>query len=283
MKKFIQLSIGLFFIFVFLQSCDNTVAKIVLNEDLEYVVDVYGDEEDFFEPVAGVYPVTEKDGKLQVTIEFEKTKNTSSKKYIAEEFILNPSDKYDYIKINGKEIEFQAENRTSAAQDLLKAKVGDKVKVTFSYLPVDKQSKQELVEKIYSCDFDLTLEEEEESTDNSSSLSSFSDGDDAEGDSDEDGDDAEGDSDEDDDELASSKNSTNWDKVLDEYESYVNQYIVLMKKAQNGDMSAMNEYAKMLEKAQSFADKLENADDAMTPAQMARYTKITAKMTQAAY
>ncbi|MBR6125581.1 hypothetical protein IKQ19_18650 [Candidatus Saccharibacteria bacterium] len=274
MKKFIQLSIGLFFIFVFLQSCDKTVAKIVLNEDLEYVVDVYGDEEDFFEPVAGVYPVTEKDGKLQVTIEFEKTKNTSSKKYIAEEFILNPSDKDDhYIKVNGKEIEFQAENRTSAAQDLLKAKVGDKVKVTFSYLPVDKQSKQELVGKIYSCDFDLSLEEEEENIENTSSLSSFSNDDDSEDDGD----------DEDDEEIASSKNSTNWDKVLDEYESYVNQYIVLMKKAKNGDMSAMNEYAKMLEKAQNFADKLEDADDAMTTAQMARYTKITAKMTQAAY
>lgn len=273
MKKIIKFSVGLLLCSFFLQSCDKTVAKIILSDDLEYRVDVYGDEEDFFEPVAGVYPVTEKDGKLQVTIEFEKTKNTSSKKYIAEEFILYPSDKDDdYIEVNGKEIEFQAENRTSAAQDLLKAKVGDKVKVTFSYLPVDKQSKQELVEKIYSCNFDLTLEEEEESTDNSSSLSSFSDGDDAEGDSDED-----------DDELASSKNSTNWDKVLDEYESYVNQYIVLMKKAQNGDMSAMNEYAKMLETAQSFADKLENADDAMTPAQMARYTKITAKMTQAAY
>mgnify|MGYP003397680814 CR=1 FL=1 len=274
MKKFIQLSIGLFFIFVFLQSCDKTVAKIVLNEDLEYVVDVYGDEEDFFEPVAGVYPVTEKDGKLQVTIEFEKTKNTSSKKYIAEEFILNPSDKDDhYIKVNGKEIEFQAENRTSAAQDLLNAKVGDKVKVSFSYLPVDKQSKQELVGKIYSCDFDLSLEEEEENIENTSSLSSFSNDDDSEDDGD----------DEDDEEIASSKNSTNWDKVLDEYESYVNQYIVLMKKAKNGDMSAMNEYAKMLEKAQNFADKLEDADDAMTTAQMTRYTKITAKMTQAAY
>lgn len=273
MKKIIKFSVGLLFMSVLLQSCDKTVAKIILSDDLEYRVCVYGDEEDFFEPVAGVYPVTEKDGKLQVTIEFEKTKNTSSKKYIAEEFILIPSDKDDdYIMANGKEVEFQAENRTSAAQDLLKAKVGDKVKVTFSYLPVDKQSKQELVGKIYSCDFDLTLEEEEESTDNSSSLSSFSDGDDAEGDSDED-----------DDELASSKNSTNWDKVLDEYESYVNQYIVLMKKAQNGDMSAINEYAEMLEKAESFADKLENADDAMTPAQMARYTKITAKMTQAAY
>ena len=140
-------------------------------------------------------------------------------------------------------------------------------------MPVDKQSKQELVGKIYSCDFDLSLEEEEENIENTSSLSSFSNDDDSEDDGD----------DEDDEEIASSKNSTNWDKVLDEYESYVNQYIVLMKKAKNGDMSAMNEYAKMLEKAQNFADKLEDADDAMTTAQMARYTKITAKMTQAAY
>lgn len=91
------------------------------------------------------------------------------------------------------------------------------------------------------------------------------------------------DDDDDDDNMTSSKSSTNWDAVLNEYESYVNQYIALMKKAQNGDMSAMSDYAKMLEKAERLSDKLDNAEDEMTSAQLSRYLKITNKMANAAF
>lgn len=92
------------------------------------------------------------------------------------------------------------------------------------------------------------------------------------------------DDEEDDDEIdASSKSSTNWDAVLNEYESYVNQYIALMKKAQKGDMSAMSDYAKMLEKAERLSDKLDDAEDEMTSTQLSRYMKITSKMASAAF
>ena len=47
MKKIALLSIVFPLLFT-LQSCKNGVAKIVLNEDLDYVVDVYGGEDDFF-------------------------------------------------------------------------------------------------------------------------------------------------------------------------------------------------------------------------------------------
>jgi hypothetical protein len=87
----------------------------------------------------------------------------------------------------------------------------------------------------------------------------------------------------DDDDLASSKGSTNWDAVLNEYESYVNQYIALMKKVQKGDMSAMSEYPKMLEKAERLSDKLDDAEDEMTSTQLSRYLKITNKMANAAF
>ena len=89
--------------------------------------------------------------------------------------------------------------------------------------------------------------------------------------------------DDDDDDISSSKSSTNWDAVLDEYESYVNQYIAFMKKAQKGDMSAMNDYAKMLEKAERLSDKLGGAEDEMTSTQLSRYMKITNKMANAAF
>ena len=73
----------------------------------------------------------------------------------------------------------------------------------------------------------------------------------------------------------------NWDKLLDEYEKYVDQYIKTYKKAMKGDMSAMTEYVKLAEKAQTIANKLEKAEDEMSTAQLKRYTKITEKMLKA--
>lgn len=75
--------------------------------------------------------------------------------------------------------------------------------------------------------------------------------------------------------------SSDWDSVLDEYEDYVNQYIKLYKKAMEGDMSAMSEYAGMLEKAQSLFSKLENAQGEMTAAQISRMNSIQMKMVNA--
>lgn len=70
-------------------------------------------------------------------------------------------------------------------------------------------------------------------------------------------------------------------EALDEYEELVNQYIKLYKKAMEGDMSAMSEYAGMLEKAQSLFSKLENAQGEMTASQLARLNKIQMKMVNA--
>ncbi len=70
----------------------------------------------------------------------------------------------------------------------------------------------------------------------------------------------------------------NWDAVLDSYEKYVNNYVRLMKKANAGDASAMSEYPSMLQEAQEFSEKLSNAQGELTSAQMARYLRITKKM-----
>ena len=72
-----------------------------------------------------------------------------------------------------------------------------------------------------------------------------------------------------------------WDKVLNEYEKYVDQYIKTYKKAMKGDMTAMSEYVKLAEKAQKLAEQLEDAEDDMSAAQLKRYAKITEKMTKA--
>ena len=89
---------------------------------------------------------------------------------------------------------------------------------------------------------------------------------------------------EDDDESISSSStgSADWDSMLDSYKQYVNKYIALLKKAANGDMSAMAEYAGLIQKAQELSDKMNGAQGDMSASQWARYMKITTKMTTAA-
>ncbi len=84
------------------------------------------------------------------------------------------------------------------------------------------------------------------------------------------------------DDYEETSSSDDWDSVLDDYEEYVDSYIRLFKKAQNGDLSAMSEYASMLDKANSLSNKLEKAEDSMTSKQLARYEKITLKMASVA-
>ena len=81
--------------------------------------------------------------------------------------------------------------------------------------------------------------------------------------------------------VAAPASSTDWDKVLDSYEQYVNKYIAVYKKVQAGDMSAYAQMASLMEKYQKLAEQLENAQDEMTSAQVARYLKITQKLASA--
>lgn len=81
---------------------------------------------------------------------------------------------------------------------------------------------------------------------------------------------------------AAASSSTDWDDVLDRYERYVDKYISVMKKAQNGDLSALQECASLLDEANELSDKLASAKSDMTAAQVARYTKIMSKMASAA-
>ena len=82
--------------------------------------------------------------------------------------------------------------------------------------------------------------------------------------------------------ATTSKSNNDIDAYLKSYEEYVDQYIKLMKKAKDGDMSAMTEYAEYMEKATDLSEKMEKAESEMSSAQMAKFLKIQAKLTQAA-
>ena len=80
----------------------------------------------------------------------------------------------------------------------------------------------------------------------------------------------------------SSSGSEDWDALLNAYENYVDKYISYMNKAAKGDMTALAEYPSLMEKAQEFSEKLQNAQGEMSSSQWARYSKITMKMANAA-
>lgn len=84
-----------------------------------------------------------------------------------------------------------------------------------------------------------------------------------------------------DEEESASSNGEDWDALLDSYEEYVDSYISLLKKASDGDLNAMSEYADHLNKAQEFSKKLTDSTDEMTVSQVNRFNKITQKMLQA--
>lgn len=80
--------------------------------------------------------------------------------------------------------------------------------------------------------------------------------------------------------VENNNTATNWDKMLDDYDNYVTEYIKFYKKAQKGDNSAITEYSSMMEKAVSLQSSLKNAqnDKSLSGTQAARMLKIQAKM-----
>ncbi len=78
----------------------------------------------------------------------------------------------------------------------------------------------------------------------------------------------------------SHKGSKDWDKLLDDYEEYINQCVKIAKKMQNGDMDVMTDYADLLEKAKEFQQNLEKAkkNNFLSSSQIRRMLKIQNKM-----
>jgi len=72
-----------------------------------------------------------------------------------------------------------------------------------------------------------------------------------------------------------------FDSVLDNYEEYVDEYVVFYKKAMSGDESALSEYTSILEKAQELQTSLEASSSEMTAKQASRMLKIQQKLLNA--
>ena len=79
-----------------------------------------------------------------------------------------------------------------------------------------------------------------------------------------------------------SMSDDNFNQMMDDYEDYIDEYIKFYKKAMNGDLTALSNYPKMLEKAEAMDKSMSAAQGDMTAKQVARFLKIQLKLTNAA-
>ena len=84
------------------------------------------------------------------------------------------------------------------------------------------------------------------------------------------------------DETATVTGTQDWDKILKDYEEYTDKYIELMKKVKKNDMSAMNDYQEMYDKAEKFGNDLEKGQSTLSQAQLSKMMKIQTKLANAA-
>ncbi len=87
-----------------------------------------------------------------------------------------------------------------------------------------------------------------------------------------------------DNDVSSSDDSSggSFDDLLDSFERYVDKYITFMKKAKDGDASAMSEYPGLLKEAQDYSKKIQNVKGQLTADQIEKYQRINNKMLKAA-
>ena len=265
MKKYFSLFVIAFAII--LTGCSSkSTTFVITTDDAEDIGDVYGSN-DFFEPVPGTYTISAEENALSTTIDFKIVRRYENPDYIVEKFILEAKDKEGRdIEINHKDVEFAAENMTSAYKDLISASIGDVVKVKFTCILADSKQVKEVLQSFASCDIELHVDEPEEE-DFLSALER---------------DILEAEADLDDEDMENSGSSEDWDAILDSYESYMDQYIKVLKKVNAGDANAYSEMMSLMQECNELNEKLSSANDNMSVAQATRFQKIAAKMASAA-
>jgi hypothetical protein len=74
-----------------------------------------------------------------------------------------------------------------------------------------------------------------------------------------------------------------WDKMLSDYENYVDEYLKFFIKAKEGDVSALQEYPTLLEKTEKLQNSLAKAQEnkTLTEAQIRKMMRIQNKILEA--
>lgn len=244
------LSIALIALTLFLNSCGGSMPKekTISASDIS----ISGNASEFFKVVDGDYILKVVDDKVVIAVKFELVKECPNSDTKMGNLTLIPLDKTG-VAIPDLGLDFTPATMSDwdKAEDLLKGEVGKNVMVSFewSYFS-DKDRQKRIMNETEN--FEITRADFPEYTpiNNSSNISS--------------------------------SNSKDWDEILESYEEYIDKYIALLKKTQNGDMDAMTEYAEMMEKATDLAEKLEDADDELSTTQASKFLKLQTKLANAA-
>lgn len=164
---------------------------------------------------------------------------------------------------------------------ITEGKEDDTKEFKFSYVMNDKDQYAQIMKEAKSVKLvDLSLYNYE-NTDMIADEGSASYDEDIDNSSDIDNSDDNDETDDDDSSFDETSEDNNLDELLDKYEEYYDTYISLMKKAKNGDMSAVVEYGKYLKKSQELSKKIEQAKGDLTTSQLARFQKIQMKLMKA--
>lgn len=231
-------------------------------------VEITGFMKDYVKVVDGTYSFTNNGKEAFITVKFELIKNANEKvcrKKHPEDVRINPIGKTGEIFDTDTYGFTTSREETSKLKDLINTgKVGDTKSISFKWKYFGVESSKSVGELIFknttsfeiignTFNFCSKLSESDLHWDDMDDLVQSS--------------------------TKSSDNRSdsgnNWDKALDEYENFVKSYNKILKKVQEGDMSAITEYPTYMQKATSFAEKFSNAQGVMNAAQMSRYIELT--------
>ena len=232
-------------------------------------------------PLAECFEVVVKDYPIiggQVNVEFKKINDCLIDTPIVAEFLDDAGNVIASSKVNGnqKDLNFLLANKVGETSTIAFTIGNDKPKqARFSSSIPSEENNGESKIAIESEEVSIDVVKEESDT-----MIVIEEEVDEEGEIEDDED--EDDEDEITPQSVSSTSSKDWDRLLDDYESYVDQYIKLMKKASSGDLSAMTEYVSFLEKAEKLEEELNEAKNDLSVAQSQRLIKISKKMSNAA-
>jgi hypothetical protein len=222
------------------------------------VIEKESDLPEFFKIIDGTYGLIVKSvgtlsgDKIEIStdIEFKKLKETDGYNLDFKDFYAIFKDK------NGQPIKDDIGDDVKAhfynIDDLMHLPIGERVKLPLGYYLPNNDVKKNILSNAVTFDIYCKVMKEKPKFENSS------------------------------DENFENSSDENWDAVLKSYEDYIDKCIKLAKKASSGDISAISEYAGILEKAEELQTQLEKASGDLSAAQASKLLKLQTKLANAA-
>lgn len=212
-------------------------------------ISISGNGKEFVKVVNGNYKMKIVNDKVVIPVKLKLIKSPNIKNPKMSNISLNPIDKSGVQIPITYSFSLDSTSDYSKIEDLLNGKVGETKTILFKSILLGEDNKEKVM--IEGDSFEINEA-------NIKSDTNYSENDNSE----------------------STLNSNNWDNILDEYEGYVDEYIDFFQKAKNGDMSALQEYPKLMEKAENLQKSLQQRknNNSLNNSQTKRMLKIQKKM-----